>query len=222
MTETSVALLTAVVTATPEIAALVDPDGDVIWVNPAFVTRWPCAQSPTVAGLLDVVAPDDHAAIEAAWEEVTTGGRRTAVRRAKLGCSHSRSDGRVRLTRVDSGDAAGSVVIHVEDLGLFHAGVDPLTGLLDRAGVLAQLDICLHAQTPASLVVFDLDHFRLVNDSLGHAAGNDVLITVARRVLAVVHDSDVVARLNGDKFAVLCAHAEDQLAAARERAERTQ
>jgi diguanylate cyclase (GGDEF)-like protein len=210
MTETSVALLTAVVTATPEIAALVDPDGEVTWVNPAFVTRWPCAQTPTVAGLLDVVAPDDHEAIEAAWEEVTAGGQRTAVCRAKLGCSHSRSDGWVRLTRVDSGAAAGSVVIHVEQLGVLHAGVDPLTGLLDRAGVLAQLDICLHAQTPASLVVFDLDHFRLVNDSLGHAAGDEVLIAVARRVLAAAHDSDVVARVNGDKFALLCAH-EEQL-----------
>ena len=48
MTETSVALLTAVVTATPSIAALVGPDGDVAWVNPAFVTRWPCAQRPSV------------------------------------------------------------------------------------------------------------------------------------------------------------------------------
>ena len=121
MTETTAALLTAVVTATPEIAALVtpeiaalvDPDGDVIWVNPAFVTRWPCAQTPTVEGLLDVVDPADHQAVEAAWEEVSSGTLRTAVRRAKLGCSHARRDGRVRLTRVETGDAAGSVVIHV-------------------------------------------------------------------------------------------------------------
>ena len=67
MHESSAALLTAIVTATPEIAALVGPDGDVTWINPAFVTRWPCAGAPTVNGLLDVVHPDDHAVVEEAW-----------------------------------------------------------------------------------------------------------------------------------------------------------
>jgi diguanylate cyclase (GGDEF)-like protein len=212
MTETSAALLTAVVTATPEIAALVDPDGEVAWLNPAFVTRWPCAQTPTVEGLLDVVDPDDHEAVQSAWEEVRTGATRTVLRRAKLGCGHARRDGRVRLTRVESGDAAGSIVIHVEEVegtGLPHAGIDPLTGLADRAGMLAQLDICLGARTPAHLVLFDLDHFHLVNESLGHAAGDDVLLTIARRIHAVAHDEDVVARLSGDEFAILCSHEEE-------------
>src|SRR3954447_1359345 len=209
MTETSAALLTAVVTATPEIAALVAPDGEVSWINPAFVTRWPCAQKPTVEGLLDVVDPADHEAVQAAWEDVTTGAERTVVRRAKLGCSHTRRDGRVRLTRVESGDAAGSVVIHVaetEGVGLPHAGIDLLTGLADRAGLLAQLDICLAARAPAHLALFDLDHFHLVNESLGHAAGDDVLITIARRIRAAAHEDDVVARVSGNEFAVLCAH----------------
>ena len=73
MHESSAALLTAVVTATPEIAALVGPEGDVVWLNPAFVTRWPCAQAPTVTGLLDVVDPDDHHVIEDAWDAVRRG-----------------------------------------------------------------------------------------------------------------------------------------------------
>src|SRR4051794_3796276 len=212
MTETSAALLTAVVTATPEIAALVDSEGDISWINPAFVTRWPCAQTPTVDGLLDVVDPNDHEAVQTAWEEVRSGSSRTVVRRAKLGCSHTRRDGRVRLTRVESGEAAGSVVIHVEEaegLGLPHAGIDPLTGLADRAGLLAQVDICLGARTPAHLALFDLDHFHLVNESLGHAAGDDVLITIARRIRAAAHDDDVVARVSGDEFAVLCAHIDE-------------
>jgi diguanylate cyclase (GGDEF)-like protein len=212
MTETSAALLTAVVTATPEIAALVAADGQVAWLNPGFVTRWPCAQAPTVEGLLDVVDPADHEAVEAAWDEVTSGSVRTTVRRAKLGCSHNRRDGRVRLTRVASGDAAGSVVIHVEaveGVGLPHAGIDPLTGILDRAGLLAQVDICLGASTPAHLALFDLDHFHLVNESLGHEAGDDVLLTVARRLTASVHSDDIVARVGGDEFAVLCAHGDD-------------
>ena len=215
MTETSAALLTAVVTATPEIAALVAPDGEMAWINPAFVTRWPCAQTPTVEGLLDVVDPADHPAVEAAYEEVRSGTTRSVVRRAKLGCTHARRDGRVRLTRVETGDAAGSVVIHVEEVdgvGLSYAGIDPLTGLADRAGMLAQLDICLSSETDAHLAVFDLDHFHLVNESLGYATGDDVLIRIARRIHGAVHQDDVVARISGDKFAVLCAH-DDQLEA---------
>jgi diguanylate cyclase (GGDEF)-like protein len=211
MTETSIALLTAVVTETPEIAALVTPDGDVSWINPAFVTRWPCAQTPTVTGLLDVVEPADHPAVEEAWEQVSSGQARTAVRRAKLGCGPGRRDGRIRMTRIESGDAAGSVVIHVEEVdgvGLTNVGVDPLTGLADRAGLLAQLDVCIPARTAAHLVLLDLDHFHLVNESLGHATGDDVLITVARRIRAVAHQDDTVARVSGDEFAVLCPHPE--------------
>ncbi|MBV9292445.1 MAG: EAL domain-containing protein [Frankiales bacterium] len=211
MSDTSAALLAAVVTATPEIAALVGPDGDVVWLNPAFATRWPCAQSPTVSGLLDVVHPADHPAVEAAWEEVRSGAKRTVVRRARLGCSHTRRPGRVRLTRVDSGGAEGSVVIHVEAAdagGGARSGLDPLTGLLDRTGLLADLDALLASGTPACLSLFDIDRFRLVNESLGHTAGDDLLRTVAQRFRGVVHDDDVVARVSADEFAVVCTHVE--------------
>src|SRR3954451_25264662 len=109
MTETSIALLTAVVTATPEIAALIDADGEVAWINPAFVTRWPCAQTPTVDGLLDVVDSNAHEAGQTAWEEVRSCSSRPVVRRAKLASGHTRPAGRVRLTRVETGTAAGSV-----------------------------------------------------------------------------------------------------------------
>ncbi|MBV9098609.1 MAG: bifunctional diguanylate cyclase/phosphodiesterase [Frankiaceae bacterium] len=209
MRETSAALLNAVVTATPEIAALVDADGEVAWINPAFVTRWPCAQAPTVDGLLDVVDPGDHAAVEEAWEELRSGESRSVVRRARLGCAHTRTPGRIRLTRVDSGGAAGSVVIHVEEAdgaGVSRTGHDPLTGLLDRTGLLSHLDALLAAGTPACLALIDLDRFRLVNESLGHTAGDDLLVTVARRLRAQAHDDDIVARVSADEFAVICAH----------------
>lgn len=219
MSDTSAALLSAVVTATPEIAALVGPDGDVTWINPAFVTRWPCAQAPTVSELLDVVDPDDHPAVEEAWEEVTTGAHRTVVRRARLGCNHTRRPGRIRLTRVDAGDARGSIVIHVEEAdgaAQSRSGLDPLTGLLDRTGLLADIDALLAASTAAHLTLFDLDHFHLVNESLGHTTGDDLLVTIARRLRAAAHDDDIVSRVSGDEFAVVCSHLDryDELLAA--------
>ena len=61
--------------------------------------------------------------------------------------------------------------------------------------------------TPSSLIYFDLDGFKLVNDTYGHAAGDAALEHFAGILLANVRDSDVVARLGGDEFGVLLSHA---------------
>ncbi|MEZ0342929.1 putative bifunctional diguanylate cyclase/phosphodiesterase [Mycobacterium sp. pV006] len=89
------------------------------------------------------------------------------------------------------------------------ARTDELTGLLNRRGfyeraseVLAQGctdDSGFHC----ALLLFDLDHFKDVNDSLGHAAGDELLRMVASRLAASVEDTAVVGRLGGDEFVVL-------------------
>src|SRR5690349_10460482 len=203
------ALLTAIVTATPEIAAVVGIDGTVTWINPAFVTQWPCAESPEVRGLLDVVHPDDHADVEAAWEVVADGRLRTIVRTARLGCDHTYRDGRVRFIRVDGPDGPDSVVIHVTDLEprfVPNGDMDPLTGLADRATFFAEIDAALATGGSGQVVLVDLDHFHVVNESLGHGVGDDLLVTMARRIRDTAHDGDVVARISGDEYGVLCCH----------------
>ncbi len=93
---------------------------------------------------------------------------------------------------------------------------DPLTGLLNRAGLTEHLTTAVDqagaGPGPAALVI-DFDHFRLVNDSLGRAAGDELLRTVARRLQAQVRAEDCVARLSGDEFVVV-EHSSDPAQAA--------
>ncbi|HSH74349.1 MAG TPA: sensor domain-containing diguanylate cyclase [Longimicrobiales bacterium] len=94
------------------------------------------------------------------------------------------------------------------------ATMDELTGLSNRRGfnVLAKqtLAMCDRAGRPATLVMFDLDGFKQINDSLGHAEGDVALISFAGDLLANYRESDVVARLGGDEFCVLLSGAAAQ------------
>ncbi|UWU79994.1 GGDEF domain-containing protein [Bradyrhizobium huanghuaihaiense] len=82
---------------------------------------------------------------------------------------------------------------------------DALTGLLNRAGLVEALGTRLAARGEPSFAVmfFDLDNFKPINDTFGHAAGDEVLKAVAARVRRVLPDGTVVARMGGDEFVVL-------------------
>jgi len=89
----------------------------------------------------------------------------------------------------------------------YQAFHDPLTGLANRALFAERLEAAFAARDAAadapSVLLVDLDGFKAVNDSRGHAAGDQLLVTVARRLRAAVGSGDTVARTGGDEFAVL-------------------
>ena len=87
---------------------------------------------------------------------------------------------------------------------------DPLTGLASREQFIEYLDQSLarvrRLQLPMAVLFIDLDRFKQVNDSLGHAFGDQLLIDAAARLREAVRESDCTARFGGDEFAVLCEH----------------
>ncbi len=87
------------------------------------------------------------------------------------------------------------------------AGFDQLTGLVNRHiyndRLLQAAAMALRNRRKAALLFIDLDHFKLINDTLGHEAGDTVLQEVARRLNTAVRTSDTVARVGGDEFAVI-------------------
>jgi len=112
-------------------------------------------------------------------------------------------------------DATPIVILQVEDVtelrdaedALRHqAEFDSLTGLLNRSGLEKAIDAAVDragSGTELALILCGLDRFRVLNESLGHAAGDTVLSTLARRLAGAAEPDDVVARLDSDVFAVL-------------------
>ncbi len=98
-------------------------------------------------------------------------------------------------------------MVEAELAALRLATVDELTGLSNRRGFRAvshkALALCKRMKRPATLLFFDLDGFKPINDRFGHAEGDRALREVAGLLLDSFRDSDVVARLGGDEFCVL-------------------
>ncbi len=101
-----------------------------------------------------------------------------------------------------------------EELAEHLATHDALTGLPNRLLFNDRLEVALararREHTQPALLYCDLDDFKVVNDTYGHAVGDSVLRTVGQRIASVVRESDTVARLGGDEFVVLLADVDDE------------
>ncbi len=167
------------------------------------ITHAAFAEAAARAFGADDQAAARFAAVEAAWCR-----RRRATTRIVAGDNLS-------MSVAHAGMPDGGFIITVEDVTRqkasegriqFLAEHDGLTGLPNRTLMRAKVGEALARARRGrgfAYLALDLDHFKSVNDSMGHAAGDDLLMQVADRLRACVRDTDVAARLGGDEFAVL-------------------
>jgi diguanylate cyclase (GGDEF)-like protein len=93
-----------------------------------------------------------------------------------------------------------------------HAQTDPLTGVLNRRSLIERLDAaCVRAQArglPIALLFIDLDHFKQINDTYGHPAGDACLAAVVAPIQSELRQSDVIGRYGGEEFVVILSSAD--------------
>jgi len=114
-----------------------------------------------------------------------------------------RAEGRVLELQSSTRDVTANVETE-QRLARLALG-DPLTGLANRAALQQHLEQLLGDRRPLALLFLDLDRFKVVNDSLGHSAGDELLRSIAARLAGTCRDGDLVARLGGDEFVVVAA-----------------
>lgn len=101
--------------------------------------------------------------------------------------------------------------LDAEEQTEYNALHDDLTGLANRRALLRELKERLTRRRSTAVLVFDLDRFKVMNDFLGHANGDRLLITIADRIRTSIRSNDFAARLGGDEFVILIDNATSEM-----------
>ncbi|MGO9148186.1 MAG: putative bifunctional diguanylate cyclase/phosphodiesterase [Acidimicrobiales bacterium] len=193
-----------------------------VLVNAGFLARViPDGTAEEVIGKTDFdLFSEEHAASAFADEQQIIRTGEPVVEKLERETFHDRPHNWVSSTKMPLKDARGQIIgtfgisrdvttqITAENALAYQVLHDPVTGLVNRAALMDRLSQALAAleRQPGRLAVLflDLDHFKSINDSLGHDGGDQVLTEVGRRLLLLSRNADTVARLGGDEFVVLC------------------
>lgn len=210
--------LAALVEHASDLVAVLDEGGRVLYTSPAVTRVLGYAQGSLDGRIMsEVIHPDDVEVVAASAGAV----RATPSQPERIECRVSRVDQTYRhlevvVTNLLNNPAIGGIVLNARDITdrveaaaelKTRADHDALTGLANRSLLLQRLDEALSRAMANNRLVgvlfLDLDRFKVVNDSLGHAAGDELLVEVARRLATIVRPGDTIARLGGDEFVVI-------------------
>ncbi|WP_339119328.1 diguanylate cyclase [Halomonas sp. BMC6] len=212
------AFLDSVLNATPQGMFVANFGGKITYMNPSLLEMLDIPPDTPMETWMEQVHPDDRQGARDMWvHSLKTGS--DFVRQLRFIRSDQETlwlDIHARVVMLSKGGHSLGLVGVVKDiterrqqeaLQRWEAEHDPLTGLLNRRGFDRRLEEAFadfqKTSTPSALLLFDLDHFKPINDEGGHALGDEMLRRIAQIVAWEVRRSDHVARQGGDEFGVL-------------------
>ncbi|MFN7801325.1 diguanylate cyclase domain-containing protein, partial [Gemmatimonas sp.] len=222
----------ALVQHSSDVIMIVDPDGTIRFASPSMTTVFGHDPAKLLGtNLTQLLHPDDLDVGVCFLEELAGSTRRTGdptqgTLKREWRLRNANGDW-MTVDNVGTNllrePVVGGLVLNTRDVTeqsvikqqyMHQAFHDPLTDLANRSLFLYQVGHALarHARLgqPVTVLFLDLDNFKTVNDSLGHAEGDRLLVEAARRLAVCARTSDLIARLGGDEFAVLLEAAESE------------
>ena len=194
--------------------ALLDASGAWLYTSPSYRAEFGAGVKPG-ARYLEIVHADDRERVRALVDHPPADASHWRLQYRVLGRSERHFESDASLIRTDTGEVAQLVLIsrditerkEMEAYVLHQSFHDSPTGLPNRLLLLDRLGQATalreRAEARVAVLFMDLDHFKEINDSLGHAAGDRLLQVVAERLVASVREGDTVARVGGDEFVVM-------------------
>lgn len=216
--EERVRVLSRAIEQSPVSVVITDPSGNIEYVNPRFeeLTGYSASEATGRELGFAMVDQDSAQALSELWSTVS-GGREWSGEF----CS-ARRDGQLLWEQVsvspltDSDERITHYVVIKEDITvrrsyeeqlLRQAHYDQLTGLANRVLMIDRMNVALESAQrdghKCALLVIDLDHFKNVNDSLGHSIGDNLLKESAGRLSGCIRGGDTLVRMGGDEFVVI-------------------
>jgi diguanylate cyclase (GGDEF)-like protein/PAS domain S-box-containing protein len=210
------ARLGSLVRNSSDVVSIVDADGVVLYISPAAL-RLVGLDERDAQGMdwWEFVHPDDRPALQGFLSDLEQGASGDVEYRVR-DARGSWLDVETLATNLIGDGAVEGIVLNTRDVSdrkalerrlLHQASHDALTGLPNRMLLRDRVDQALarrrRSRAPLAVIFLDLDDFKNVNDTLGHAEGDAVLQEVARRLDGCIRGCDTATRLGGDEFAVL-------------------